>query len=88
MGEGVVKGLRRASGPFVRLMTAAKAAITFITVRRQGAAQLNPHPPLAMALSGCSLLSLQARLLVYPQGDDGCGLKLRGNGVIEPIFDL
>ena len=29
-GRGA-RGLRRASGPFVRLMTAAKAAITFIT---------------------------------------------------------
>ena len=54
MGLG---GWRSASSPFVRLMTAAKAAITFITLRRQGAPQLNPHPPLAVALSGCSLLS-------------------------------
>ena len=51
VGEGVVKGLRRASAPFVRLMTAAKAAITFITQKTGSSTALSTPCALPMTLS-------------------------------------
>ena len=53
-GRGA-RGLRRASGPFVRLMTAAKAAITFITQKTGSSTALS---------TPCALQQIYLRL--YP----------------------
>ena len=60
VGEGVVEGLRRASGPFVRLMTAAKAAITFITQKTGSSTALSTPCALPMTLSKSSHLASEA----------------------------
>ena len=58
-GRGA-RGLRRASGPFVRLMTAAKAAITFITQKTGSSTALSTPCALPMTLSKSSQLASEA----------------------------
>ena len=58
-GRGA-RGLRRASGPFVRLMTAAKAAITFITQKTGSSTALSTPCALPMTLSKSDHLASEA----------------------------
>ena len=58
-GRGA-RGLRRASGPFVRLMTAAKAAITFITQKTGSSTALSTPCALPMTLSKSGQLASEA----------------------------
>ena len=58
-GKGA-RGLRRASGPFVRLMTAAKAAITFITQKTGSSTALSTPCALPMTLSKSGQLASEA----------------------------